>query len=97
LIIRSGFNVYPAEVENVLNSHPDVLQSAVIGRPVEGNEEVIAFVELLPSVHTLPADLDAWCAARLAPYKRPAEIRVLAALPAASTGKVLKHKLRDAL
>jgi long-chain acyl-CoA synthetase len=52
---------------------------------------------LLPSVHTLPADLDAWCAARLAPYKRPAEIRVLAALPAASTGKVLKHKLRDAL
>ncbi|HEY2020575.1 fatty acid--CoA ligase family protein, partial [Paraburkholderia sp.] len=97
LIIRSGFNVYPAEVENVLNSHPDVLQSAVIGRPVEGNEEVIAFVELLPSVHALPDDIVKWCEARLAPYKRPAEIRVLAALPAASTGKVLKHKLRDAL
>ena len=97
LIIRSGFNVYPAEVENVLNSHPGVLQSAVIGRPVEGNEEVIAFVELLPSVHALPDDIVAWCEARLAPYKRPAEIRVLAALPAASTGKVLKHKLRDEL
>jgi long-chain acyl-CoA synthetase len=97
LIIRSGFNVYPAEVENVLNSHPDVLQSAVIGRPVEGNEEVIAFVELLPSVHALPDDIVEWCEARLAPYKRPAEIRVLAALPAASTGKVLKHKLRDEL
>ncbi|QIN62936.1 Long-chain-fatty-acid--CoA ligase [Caballeronia sp. SBC1] len=97
LIIRSGFNVYPAEVENVLNSHPDVLQSAVIGRPVEGNEEVIAFVELLPAVHALPDDIVQWCAERLAPYKRPAEIRVLAALPAASTGKVLKHKLRDEL
>jgi long-chain acyl-CoA synthetase len=97
LIIRSGFNVYPAEVENVLNSHPDVLQSAVIGRAVEGNEEVIAFVELLPSVHALPDDIVQWCADRLAPYKRPAEIRVLAALPAASTGKVLKHKLRDEL
>jgi long-chain acyl-CoA synthetase len=97
LIIRSGFNVYPAEVENVLNSHPDVLQSAVIGRPVVGNEEVIAFVELLPSVHALPDDIVEWCEARLAPYKRPAEIRVLAALPAASTGKVLKHKLRDEL
>jgi long-chain acyl-CoA synthetase len=97
LIIRSGFNVYPAEVENVLNSHPGVLQSAVIGRAVEGNEEVIAFVELLPSVNALPDDIVEWCAARLAPYKRPAEIRVLAALPAASTGKVLKHKLRDEL
>jgi long-chain acyl-CoA synthetase len=97
LIIRSGFNVYPAEVENVLNGHPDVLQSAVVGRQVEGNEEVVAFVELLPSVHALPSDLLEWCEARLAPYKRPATIRVLAALPAASTGKVLKHKLRELL
>jgi len=71
--------------------------AAVIGRPVEGNEEVIAFVELLPSVHALPDDIVEWCEARLAPYKRPAEIRVLAVLPAASTGKVLKHKLRDEL
>lgn len=97
LIIRSGFNVYPAEVENVLNAHPDILQSAVIGRAVEGNEEVIAFVELLPTVHSLPVDMNEWCAARLAPYKRPAEIRVLAALPAASTGKLLKHKLHAEL
>jgi long-chain acyl-CoA synthetase len=54
-------------------------------------------VELLPSLHALPSDIDEWCAARLAPYKRPTTIRVLAALPAASTGKVLKHKLRDEL
>ena len=46
LIIRSGFNVYPVEVEQVLNGHPDVVQSAVVGRAVEGNEEVVAFVEV---------------------------------------------------
>ena len=48
LIIRSGFNVYPAEVEAVLNAHPDVTQSAVVGRAVEGNEEVVAFVQPVP-------------------------------------------------
>jgi len=95
LIIRSGFNVYPAEVEHVLNAHPDVVQSAVIGRAVEGNEEVVAFVELTGGARATPADLAGWCEARLAPYKRPAEIKVLAALPAASTGKILKHRLRD--
>ena len=47
-IIRSGFNVYPAEVEAVLNAHELVVQSAVVGRNVEGNEEVIAFVQLCP-------------------------------------------------
>ena len=95
LIIRSGFNVYPAEVEHVLNAHPQVVQSAVIGRAVEGNEEVIAFVELIAGATVTPAELIAWCGERLAPYKRPAELKVLAALPAASTGKILKHRLRE--
>jgi acyl-CoA synthetase (AMP-forming)/AMP-acid ligase II len=48
LIIRSGFNVYPPEIEAVLNSHPAVLNSAVVGRSIEGNEEIIAFVESTP-------------------------------------------------
>ncbi|MBU6491959.1 MAG: AMP-binding protein [Burkholderiales bacterium] len=99
LIIRSGFNVYPAEVEQALNSHPAVLQSAVIGRPVEGNEEVVAFVELKPGAAALAdeAALGAWASERLAPYKRPAEIRIVERLPAAATGKILKHRLRDLL
>ncbi|MBB5427713.1 long-chain acyl-CoA synthetase [Paraburkholderia atlantica] len=95
LIIRSGFNVYPAEVEHVLNAHPQVVQSAVIGRAVEGNEEVIAFVELIAGATVTPAELIAWCGERLAPYKRPAGVKVLDALPAASTGKILKHRLRE--
>ena len=48
MIIRSGFNVYPAEVEAVLSSHKAVVQSAVVGRAVDGNEEVVAFVQLMP-------------------------------------------------
>ena len=52
LIIRSGFNVYPAEVEAVLNAHPSVVQSAVIGRAVDANEEVVAYVQLLPGSGT---------------------------------------------
>ncbi|VVE44697.1 Long-chain-fatty-acid--CoA ligase [Pandoraea iniqua] len=97
LIIHSGFNVYPIEVEQALASHADVLQAAVLGREEDGNEQVIAFVEARPGHVIDVAALAAWAAERLAPYKRPAEIRVLDALPAASTGKVLKHKLKALL
>ena len=95
LIIRSGFNVYPPEVEAVLNEHPAVVQSAVIGRSVPGNEEVVAYVELLPGSAATPADLMAHAARQLTPYKRPSEIIVLDALPAGSTGKILKHRLTE--
>ncbi|ANC43931.1 class I adenylate-forming enzyme family protein [Pandoraea pnomenusa] len=97
LIIHSGFNVYPIEVEQALASHPDVLQAAVLGREHEGNEQVIAFVEARPGHVIDEPGLAAWAAQRLAPYKRPAQIRVLDALPAASTGKVLKHRLKALL
>ena len=96
LIIRSGFNVYPPEVEAVLNDHPAVVQSAVIGRSVPGNEEGLAFVELLPGSTATPADLMAHASRQLAPYKRPCEIIMLDALPAGSTGKILKHRLDEA-
>jgi acyl-CoA synthetase (AMP-forming)/AMP-acid ligase II len=95
LIIRSGFNVYPAEVEAVLNAHDQVVQSAVVGRSVDGNEEVVAFVQLLPDARVSTEDLKAYAAQQLTSYKRPTEVVVLEALPAASTGKILKHKLRE--
>jgi acyl-CoA synthetase (AMP-forming)/AMP-acid ligase II len=94
LIIHSGFNVYPVEVESVLNAHSAVTHSAVVGRAVEGNEEVVAFVELAPGASTTPEELARFAAESLAPYKRPAEIVILPALPAAASGKILKHRLR---
>jgi acyl-CoA synthetase (AMP-forming)/AMP-acid ligase II len=96
LIIRSGFNVYPAEVEAVLNAHPAVVQSAVIGRAVEANEEVVAYVQLLPGAQANVQDLMAHAARNLTAYKRPAEIVIMPALPASSTGKILKHRLAAA-
>jgi acyl-CoA synthetase (AMP-forming)/AMP-acid ligase II len=97
LIIRSGFNVYPAEVEAVLNSHEAVLQSAVVGRAVKGIEDVVAFVQLLPGSTVTAADLMAYATSQLTAYKRPSEIRLMDSLPAASTGKILKHKLAETL
>ena len=97
MIIRSGFNVYPAEIEAVLSSHASVVQCAVVGRAVEGNEEVVAFVQLLQGTNTSVEELMAHVAPQLTSYKRPSEIIVLPALPATSTGKILKHRLAELL
>ena len=97
MIIRSGFNVYPAEVEAVLNSHKDVVQSAVVGRAIGGNEEVVAFVQLVKGSAVKPTDLMDYARSQLTSYKRPSEIIVLDALPATSTGKILKQKLAESL
>jgi long-chain acyl-CoA synthetase len=97
VIIRSGFNVYPAEVEAVLNSHQHVVQSAVVGRAIGGNEEVVAFVQLVKGSVVRPTDLMDYVRSQLTSYKRPSEIIVLDLLPATSTGKILKHKLAESL
>ena len=97
MIIRSGFNVYPAEVEAVLNSHDAVVQSAVVGRVTGGNEEVVAFVQLMQGARTTPSELMAFANGLLTSYKRPSQIFVLDALPATSSGKILKHKLAETL
>lgn len=93
LIIRSGFNVYPPEVEAALNTHPEVVQSAVIGRPANGNEEVLAFCQIRPGSTVTEAALLDHARAHLTHYKLPSRIVTCDALPAAPTGKVLKHRL----
>lgn len=96
LIVRFGENVYPAEVEAVLNSHPAVVRSAIIGRTVagtEGGEEVVAFVQLLPSAPTSKAELAQYAAQHLAPYKRPTQILLVPSMPLTPTGKVVKGEL----
>jgi long-chain acyl-CoA synthetase len=93
LIVRFGFNVYPAEVEAVLNSHPAILRSAVIGRSVEGDEEVIAFLQLLPGQALTPAEAADHAAKNLAPYKRPSQIVFVPEMPVNLNGKVIKAEL----
>ena len=93
LVIHGGFNVYPPEVEAVLNRHPGVIQSAVIGHREEGDEKVWAYVEVSPEDPPTEDDLRRFMARRLTGYKRPSHLVLTRRLPAAPTGKVLKHLL----
>lgn len=94
LIIRSGFNIYPAEVEAVINEHPDIVQSAVIGTPTQdGNEEVVAFVQAAADRTVSVEELERQVRARLAPYKCPGRWLVVDQLPIGPTGKILKREL----
>jgi long-chain acyl-CoA synthetase len=97
LIVRRGFNVYPAEVEAVLNAHPGVAQSGVIGRSVDGDEEVVAFIQLLPNTALAATDLAEYASRHLAPYKRPSQILFVPAMPLTPTGKVVKAELAKML
>jgi acyl-CoA synthetase (AMP-forming)/AMP-acid ligase II len=92
MIIRGGINIYPAEVEAVLQSHPAVADSAVVGWPSrEFNEEVAAFVILREAVSA--GELRELCRARLAPYKVPKEVFVVRDFPRNALGKVIKADL----
>ena len=93
LIIRGGFNIYPRDVEEVLTSHPAVLEAAVIGVPsVRMGEEVKAFVVLRSEVEV--ETLLAYCREALANYKTPSEIEFISALPRNAVGKIDKKELR---
>ena len=96
LIVRFGENVYPAEVEAVLNTYPAVVRSAVIGRVVggaEGGEEIVAFVQLATSSASWETELTRHIAQHLAPYKRPSQIILVPSMPLTPTGKVMKGEL----
>jgi O-succinylbenzoic acid--CoA ligase len=97
LIVTGGENVYPAEVEGVLMSHPNVAEAAVIGESdSEWGQRVVAVVRLVSSVGAEAADeLRAHCRAALAAYKVPREFRMTEApLPRTASGKVRRHSLR---
>lgn len=93
LIIRSGFNVYPLEVEAALNQHPDVVHAAVIGVARDGNEEIVAFVHPATGSTLTGAELKAHLTDRLAAYKHPTRWVFSQNLPAAPSGKILKARL----
>ncbi|MBV9793068.1 MAG: AMP-binding protein [Actinobacteria bacterium] len=96
VVILDGLNVYPSEVEEVLNSHPGVKESAVIGVPdTRRGERVAAYVVLVPGLAPSRDELLRYCAERLAAYKVPSEITARDDLPHNMIGKVLRRVLRD--
>jgi long-chain acyl-CoA synthetase len=96
MIIVSGFNVYPREVEEALATHPAVVDSAAIGKPhpLKG-EEVKAFVVLKPGQTATPEELIAHCKTQLAPFKVPHEIEFRDSLPKTLIGKTLRRQLAE--
>jgi long-chain acyl-CoA synthetase len=94
LIIRSGFNVFPRDVEEALLEHPAVAAAGVVGRPDDlHGEEVVAFVEL-SSADVAPEDLVAFCKKRIGGYKYPREVHVVPSLPLTPVGKLDRKALR---
>jgi long-chain acyl-CoA synthetase len=96
MIIVSGFNVYPGEVEGVLFSHPAVMEACVVGVPdAYRGEAVKAFVVLKPGVAAHADELRAHCERNLAEFKRPVQIEIRETLPKSAVGKILRRVLRE--
>jgi long-chain acyl-CoA synthetase len=94
-IKRGGYSVFPAEVEAVVLTHPTVAEAAAVGVPDPTlGEEIVAFVTLRPGADTDADELIAWCRARLAAYKYPRRVVIVAELPKSATGKILRARLR---
>ncbi|CAG1004630.1 fatty-acyl-CoA synthase [Burkholderiales bacterium] len=96
LIVSGAFNVYPSEVERVLQQHPAVYEVAVIGVPSkEWGEEVKAIVVLRPDQVANAGEIIAFCEGRIAGFKKPKSVDFVAALPRNPTGKILRRELRE--
>ena len=96
MIIVSGFNVYPTEIEDVLFTHPAVKTAAVIGVPCEYRGEAVkAFIILKPGANAEGEELIEYCRVRLARYKVPSIIEFVSTLPMSTIGKVLKRELLE--
>lgn len=95
MIIRSGFNVYPAEIETVIGRFGGVHLCAVVGVPeADGNEQIVAFLEMKPGAVLDEPALRAYLAEHLSPYKRPTRVETVVAMPTTANGKVLKRELQ---
>jgi long-chain acyl-CoA synthetase len=95
LIIVSGFNVYPAEVEEVLVEHPGVAAAAVVGVPhPHTGDAVKAFVVPVDGASLEEDEIIAFCSSRLARYKCPSKIEFVDAIPQSASGKVARRELR---
>jgi long-chain acyl-CoA synthetase len=98
MIISGGSNIYPREIEDVLNLHPAVAECSVVGRPhPEWGEEVVAFVVARGGQKLGPAELDRLCLDNIARFKRPKDYKFVEALPKNNYGKILKTELRKLL
>jgi long-chain acyl-CoA synthetase len=95
MVLVSGFNVYPNEVEDVLSRHPGVLEAAVIGLPDPHSGEIVAAYVVPREASLTEEELRAFCRENLTGYKIPRRIEFRDSLPKTNVGKVLRRALRD--
>jgi long-chain acyl-CoA synthetase len=96
IIVSAGFNVYPREIEEVLNLHPKILEVAVLGAASRVREEVVkAYIVVKPGEKLTKAEVMQYCREKLSKYKMPKQIEFREELPKSSVGKVLKRILKD--
>lgn len=94
MLIIAGENVFPREIEEALTDHPDVLAAGVVSRVDESRGEVaVAFIELKDGATFDEQKLRSWCREKIAPFKVPKTITVLAELPRNPTGKIMRREL----
>lgn len=97
IIIVSGFNVYPNEVEGVASKHPDIVECAAVGVPDEVTGEAVKLFVVSSRADLDAAEIRAWCRGQLTGYKVPRTIEFADELPKTNVGKVLRRSLRDNL
>ena len=95
MVLVSGFNVYPNEVEDVVAQMPGVLECAVVGVPDERTGEAVKLVIVRKDPHLSEADVKEYCRANLTGYKQPKVIEFRTELPKTPVGKILRRELRD--
>ena len=95
MIIVSGFNVYPNEIEDVIASHPDVVEVAAIGIPDEKSSEAVKVFVVSSNENLTAADVKEWSRDKLTAYKCPKHVEFRDELPKTNVGKILRRELRD--
>jgi long-chain acyl-CoA synthetase len=95
MVLVSGFNVYPTEIEDVVSTHPGVLECAVVGVPDAGSGEAVKLFVVKKDPNLTEDAIRKFCADQLTNYKRPKYIEFRADLPKTNVGKILRRALRD--
>ncbi len=95
MILVSGFNVYPNEIEGVVQQHPKVLECAAVGVPDDKSGEAVKLFVVKKDPSLTKAEIDSWCHEQLTGYKRPRFVEFRDDLPKTNVGKILRRELRD--
>ncbi|UUZ51766.1 hypothetical protein LP420_23055 [Massilia sp. B-10] len=95
MILVSGFNVYPNEIEAVISAHPGVLECACVGVPDKNSGEAVKLFVVKRDQNLTAEDLQEYCKVELTGYKKPKYIEFRTDLPKTNVGKILRRELRD--